>query len=217
MTSDITTLVERAPVVEPAEIAELNRRAGIDARRVHLLRSRAPLSRAEREVLAQELDLEATSAIQAARGWLARAIDRDAPGPTILALSGPEGTGRTFAAAWVLGQQSGRYVDVEQLAYSYRLATRKNARVRDRDELRAWRKASVLVVAGIGAERDVETMREALGRIIDARVTPRRTLTVLLTELTPPALLEHAGRSYDARTNERLRTDAVVVDLRGGA
>lgn len=216
MIPELSKLLDRAAevAVDPEHVAELRRRAGIDGRRSALIRSGAPLTVAERNLLIEDRDLEATPALLGTRRWLAEATSRDNPGPNVLVLSGPEGTGRTFAAAWAIGSESGHYRDVEQFLYAFRRGMSKRARLAERRELKTWRQARVLVLAGVGGEHDVETMREALSRVLAERVTRRSRLTVLLTELGPEALLEHAAHAYDARTNERLRTDAVIADVR---
>lgn len=202
--------------VSDETVAELTRRRGVDLRRDHLMRADAPLTRAERARLIEDRGIEPTTALIATQTWLGAATRLGGPvGPPLLVLSGPEGSGRTFAAAWALTQEGGRYRDVDELVHLYRRATAARATLRDRGELDVWRLARVLVVARVGSERDTGTMRDALSRLLEARDEPRSHLTVILTGLAPEALLDHASAHYDARTNERLRIDATTVDLRG--
>lgn len=217
MTTDLeSVLAAAAELAVPDEtVAEIRRRRGIDQRRDHIGRADAPLTRPERARLIEDREVQPTPALSATRGWLEAATTWGAPGPSLLVLSGPEGTGRTFAAAWAIAQEGGRYRDVDELVHLYRRATVARATLRDRAELERWWLARVLVVARLGAERSPAGVREALSRLLDTRDEPRSHLTVILTELAPAALLEHAGAHYDARTNERLRIDATTVDLRG--
>lgn len=213
--TDLETIIAKgmAAASEPADLLEIVRRRGIDSRRANLIRSGARLTPGEREILIQDrpVDVDETVALVSTRAWLISATDRDAPGPSVLVLAGPEGTGKTFAGSWVIAREMGLYRDVGQFVYAYRRGRAVRARRDERHELRMWRRARVFVLAGLGHEDDHDAMRDGLSRLLSDR-SVRETLTLVLTELSPAALREHALLHYDAPTIERLTT-AQVVDL----
>lgn len=218
--TDLEAIIAKGIPERSAEAIERARRLGIDARRSALCRSGARLTHTERELLIQDhaSTIDETVALIETRAWLNRATDRHAPGPSVLVLAGPEGTGKTFAASWAIAREGGGagggiYRDVGQFVYAYRRARSARARLDERRELRRWKRARVMVLAGIGGEDDHDTMREALSQLLGAR-SVLETLTLLLTELSPIALRERALLHYDAPTIERLTT-AQVVDLTG--
>lgn len=201
------------------EVADAIRRGGIDERRQNLLRGDVPLTRAERDRLIDDAGIHRTAALDAVGAWCAAATSFGAQRPATLILAGPEGSGRTFAAAWAIARGSGRYRDADDLTFGYRRAQSARATSGERAEVAKLRRARVLAIGRVGSEEDRDTMRDALSGVIDRR-DAHGQLTILITELRPWELFDHASASavYGSRTNERLRHPATrVVDLHGAA
>jgi len=211
MAIDFQSLVAGLPVADDDEIAR--REAEYAERERRQRRSQmfetirgVPLKR-ELAVSVVDGTLTNTVALQAVRSWLDALADPKGK-PTIMLLGGP-GSGKTTAAAWAITQRchSGDtpYRKMRDVAAACRASWG--------DEAADWHRtvsAGFLVVDELTTERDADHGRAALHELIDER-QPRMRPTILIANRTKGEIAAH----YDARTIDRLREGAVVVELAG--
>jgi DNA replication protein DnaC len=152
--------------------------------------------------------LEATEALDVVRRWVAYQAGLRARGACpILALLGGPGVGKTVAAAWLLLSEGGRYVTAGELARLSRADWGDERAAHDR--LLASR---VLVVDELGTEgeRAAAAATQAIHEVVDQRQSSSR-LTLLIGNIGRAELRQR----YDARTIDRLRAVAKIVELSG--
>ncbi len=166
--------------------------------------------------------LDATEALEWTRRWVAyqRGEERKRGPRPILTLIGERGRGKTIAAAWLLASEGGRYVHAEELCRLH--AARFGP---EREECARILRTGVLVVDELGTEEDRARAAAMLYDVVDRR--QGRKLTLLLGNMTvrrptkdgepdlsaPAPLVER----YDARTLDRMRQIAGVVELEGAS
>lgn len=158
----------------------------------------------KREVIKALVDDVATvtTAMAAVRGWVEARNAKE--GKPTLVLLGGAGCGKTVAAAWALMRApAGHYAKMQPLTNLYRAGFGPDA-AEFQAHIRSW----LLIVDELTTERDVDLGRAALQEVVDERQTRDRG-TILIANRTRAELRER----YDARTIDRLREGAVVVDL----
>jgi DNA replication protein DnaC len=150
--------------------------------------------------------LGSTPAIDAVQRWI------DAKGKPILVLLGGVGTGKTVAAAWALAREARRspyhgasYAKIRDLANLFRAGFGEDLKAFERHQ-----GARLLVVDELTTERDADLGRACLHELIDWRGA-KGAPTILLANRTKAEIAKH----YDARTIDRLRECAAVVELAG--
>lgn len=149
--------------------------------------------------------LASTEALDRVRRWVAYQAGPRARGSRpIVLLLGPPGIGKTVAAAWLLLSEGGRYVHASELAVLH--GARWGAERARYEQLLA---ARVLVVDELGTEGDRHALA-AIHDVVDRRQSAPR-LTLLLGNLRRSELRQR----YDARTIDRLRAVATVIELEG--
>jgi len=209
MTFDFQKMLAAMPVVSDEEIArhEAERREREERDRRHqarLLLSDAPVPR---PVLDAIIDgtLEATAALSVMRKWLEARRTKGSK-PTLVLLGGA-GCGKTTAAVYAMAQDPHRatYAKIRDVANLYRAGFGE-----DSARFEAMLRDGLLVVDELTTERDVDLGRAALHEVIDERQAKGRS-TVLIANRTKAEFRER----YDARTIDRLREGAVVVELAG--
>lgn len=147
----------------------------------------------------------ATVALDRVRRWVAyQAGERTHGSKPVVVLLGPPGVGKTVAAAWLLLAEGGRYVSASELAVLH--SARWGA---ERERYQSLLGSRVLVVDEIGTEAD-RSAAAAIHEVIDRRQASPR-LTLLLGNIRKRQLAER----YDARTLDRLRACATVIELTG--
>lgn len=201
----------RELALDDVELSQFMHLTRAERRKGRLLKSKAPLNDDERQLLIEDRAVIETPAFKVTRDWLDAALCRGDRGAAALALCGPEGSGRHLAACWALAREGGHYRDAHTLCHHYARATSTRARVDERRELLVWSTATVLVVAEVGADEPTETERLAFSRLVEIRT---RRATILVTALSRRALHERASTAWDAKTNEWLRREVLVADLR---
>ena len=211
----LAAIATSAPMRDPAA-AEREQRA-IAARDERIAKRDAAAARAaslaaitsipvRRDLLEPILDgaVSATPAITAVREWY------DARSKPVLVLIGGVGSGKTVAAACLVvhARASSRhlvtaYAKMRDVANLYRAGFGADAAAFERLIV-----AGLLVIDELTTERDIDLGRAALHEVIDERGAHGRP-TLLLANRTKDEIRSR----YDARTIDRLRENAAVVEL----
>jgi DNA replication protein DnaC len=212
---DLRALFGSIPEPSPEELArEQARREAEEERRakVEAARVRSELMRTveqfpvRRDLLDAIVDgsIGSTKAVEIARRWY------DARSKPFLLMLGGVGCGKTVAAAClaVHAQRGERYVRVEyqkmrDVANLYRAGFGDDAKAFDR-----LLRTGLLIIDELTTERDADLGRAALHEIVDER-SARCLPTLLLANRTKAEIRER----YDARTIDRWRESAVVIEL----
>lgn len=138
-----------------------------------------------------------TPALVAAREFLESA-------PAFLALSGPAGRGKTFAAAWAVAQKSGRYVITHDLVTAGSFDP-------------VWPEialAPILALDELGAEYRNAAFEASLYSLLNARHAHGRK-TILCTNLGKPGFIDRYCPKEGDPLRDRLRTSSTWVALPG--
>lgn len=209
---DVDYAAMGAPPVTPEEEAEIERQRAEDEERQERERRSAgrrqvlqalrgvPL-RDEIKMAIVDGSIGATKAIDATRRW-------QSGSKPILLLLGGVGCGKTVAGAYAMARalEAGRdaaYAKMRDVAHLYRAGFGDDAKA-----FEGLLRVSLLVVDELTTERDPELGRAALNEVVDERGSRGRP-TMLLANRTKAEIRER----YDARTIDRLREGAVVVEL----
>lgn len=150
--------------------------------------------------------LTMTEALAWTRKWLAYQHAKTQPkGPRpMLALVGDMGRGKTVAAAWLVLHAGARYIEADEVC---RIASAKFG-----PEVEEWRRlqrARALVIDEVGTEENPAQAAAAYRILLNRRQGER--LTLLLGNITRADLKAR----LDARTWDRMRERALVVELEG--
>lgn len=138
-----------------------------------------------------------TPALVAARDFLGSA-------PSFLALSGPAGRGKTFAASWAVTQKEGRYVITHDLVTAGSFAS-------------VWAEialAPILALDELGAEYRNAAFEASLYSLLNARHAHGRK-TILCTNLDAGGFVARYCPKEGDPLRDRLRTSSVWVSLPG--
>lgn len=159
----------------------------------------------EGRALAVDDSWASTAALERVRRWVAYQAGTRARGSRpIVVMLGPVGCGKTLAGAWLLMSQGGRYVSASELAALQ--VARWGA---ERERYAALLGSRVLVVDELGMEAGPGAVA-AVHEVVDRRQSSPR-LTLFLGNVRR----EELARRYDARTIDRLRACASVIELEG--
>jgi hypothetical protein len=142
-------------------------------------------------------DEQQTDAISQAELWW-----REKPRPLLFVLAGSPGTGKSFAAGWMIWRFGGRFVTAGEI----------QRRLKEPEFFSSLRLPSLLVIDDLGAERldDWDQCLSAIQQVICERTDGGR-FTVLPTNLEPAQL----GERYGERVRDRIRTLGRVRTFEG--
>lgn len=214
---DLQSIAANAPCASDDEIAAYEARQQRETWRDRLGASGIDGLREEDRARILGDELLPTHALVTVRRWLATAMRPVEPGPNMLVLVGGMGTGKTLSAGWAISRHGGLYATVETYLRDY------NRWLRDQsfDEKSApamWRykRAQLVVLDELGTEADAALMTRAFERLIDSRQSRRRELTLILGNLSREEFVSRIrGGTYGARTYDRMKRDARVVEVTG--
>lgn len=198
---DLATILKRAEgasVMSDAEEVVQRARDAAHAREQCLDHAQPAITARARAAVIHDC-LESTQALQVAQRWLTGSF------PSILALVGDVGTGKTVAASWALARMLGRYVTAEEWTRRY-----ASHHWRDADWCEAQRRTGLLVLDDLGTESQAPPAKAAIFDLINRRMTGAYK-TIITGNLSRADLLS----LYDARTVSRLHESCVIVDIRG--
>lgn len=214
---DFNALVADAPVASDDEIRAYETRQQRETWRERLAGSGIDgLREEDREAILAD-NLAPTKALVTVRQWLTAAMRTPDPGVNMLVLIGPMGLGKTLAAGWAISRHSGLYATVETYLRDYQRWLRDSSR-EDGTSQHMWRykRAHLVVLDELGTEGDAALMTRAFERLIDSRQSRRRELTLILGNLSREDFVQRVRSGvYGARTYDRMRRDARVVEVTG--
>ena len=217
--TDFASIISGLPVASDADVAAYEAGIARESRRERLRISGIALRDEDKRAILDDT-IEDTRALRVVRRWLAAAMRTPNPDRPWLVMCGPPGTGKTFAAGWVIAREGGTYSTVESYLRNYaRWLSDRKYDEREREwTMDRFRTAHLVVLDEVGMERDPELMRAAFHRLADERQSRRRQLTIAITNLNKPDFEKRLnGGVYDARTADRLARDAYVVSVDGAS
>jgi DNA replication protein DnaC len=207
-----------ASTVGEAELAAYEARKAREAREDRLRKSGVVLRKGDADAVLDE-QLVATRALTTVKNWVAASVRKPDPGPSVLVLCGPMGVGKNVAAAWAHAREGGRYVTLEQHVRDWErwMRDRSWSDEAARELERCYRgRLFTLDELGTETEREQESVRRSLHRVVEKRLERSGQLTLILTNLREADVRERFAREvYDPRTLSRLARDGRIVAVDG--
>jgi DNA replication protein DnaC len=214
---DFTALVADAPVASDDDIRAYEARMQRETWRERLAGSGIDgLREDDREAILGDR-LHKTAALDYVQRWIAAAGRTRDPGPNMLVVCGGMGLGKTVAAGWAISRHSGLYATVETYLRDFERWYRdRSYDDRSATDWRTYKRSRLVVIDEIGTEYDAALMARAFERLVDSRQSRRRELTLMLGNLSKADFVQRIRSGvYGARTYDRMRRDAVVVEVTG--
>lgn len=148
-----------------------------------------------------------TTAVLAAQEFVAgSSVSKDGKRPRFLLLAGPNGQGKTVAAAWCVYQRGGRYFTQQEIV---------TAGSFDRPLLTELATVPMLALDELGGEKPNDANDATLYELLNGRY--RRDLpSVLVTNCDLPAFRQRYGEGPMYRLIERIETGGLVSICRDG-
>jgi len=214
---DFGAMVAAAPAVSDEEIAAYERRMQRNVWAERLAGSNIDGLREEDRARILADDLLPTQALATVKAWLAGAMRPKDPGANMLVLVGGMGTGKTLAAGWAISRNGGVYATVETyLRDSERWLRDRSYQDHGSAHAGRYTRAGLVVLDELGTEHDAALMTRAFERLIDSRQSRRRELTLIVSNLSREDFVGRIRSGvYGARTYDRMRRDARVVEVTG--